>query len=152
MYNVPMNTNGRSNSANSAHLITTTSQRRAALWDHIFSTDRLPVLHDAPRWQEQQGRAFSVLAYDLDTSRLTSMQRARFASHLARVERRPYLECVAEVNSGRTYPIKASFDIQIVEPAEQTIPMSVPLASSFLEQLRTIGGRLRQRPRLRPGW
>lgn len=124
-----MLTNGRSTSANGAHQITTRDERRAALWDHVFGTAILPVLHDAPRWQAVQGRGYDVLAYDLDTSCLSAHQRARFASHLARVGRRPYLECVAEVNSGRTYPIKASYDIQVLEPAEQT----PPLASLFNE-------------------
>lgn len=119
-----MNTNGRS----TLYEVTTTSERRAALWEHIFGTDVLPVLHHAPRWQVQ-GRGVEVRAYDLDTSRLTAWQRARFASHLARIERRPYLETIAEVNSGQTYPIKASIDIEILEPAEQA--SHAPLASLF---------------------
>ena len=127
-----MNTNGRS-------LLTTTDRRRAALWEKIFGSDTLPVMHAAPRWQHMQGRGNEVLAYDLDTSRLTAMQRARFASHLAKVSGRPYSAAHAEIDNGSTYPIQSSNDIRIIEPAVQR-----PLASLL--------HRLRVRPLLRMGW
>lgn len=118
-----MFTNGRSTGASQAQ-ITTSDQRRAALWERIFGTNVLPVVHGQPRWQVQQGRGFEVLGYDLDTTRLSQWQRARFASHLSRVEKRPYADTIAEINSGKPYMIKASHDIQVLEPAEQ-----MPLAS-----------------------
>ena len=127
-----MNTNGRS-------LITTTDSRRAALWEKIFGSDTLPIVHAAPRLQHMQGRGSEVLAYDLDTSRLTAMQRARFASHLARVSGRPYEAAYAEIDNGASYPIQSSSDIRIIEPA-----VKMPLASLLQ--------RLRVRPLLRMGW
>ena len=94
------------------------------MWDRVFGTDHLPVMHPAPRWQVVQGRAFEVLAYDLDTSRLTEWQRIRFADHLARLSKRPFAAALREINSGALYPIRASFDIQVVEPAEQASPLA----------------------------
>lgn len=108
--------------ANGTHYITTNSQRRAALWDQIFGTYELPVMHPTPREQERQGRA-AELCYDLDTSRLTTMQQVRFASHLARVEKRPYAEALADVVSGRPFPITASSDVMVIEPAGQMSPL-----------------------------
>ena len=94
MYNDNMSTNGRSIHR---HLVTTSDPRRAALWDRIFGCEALPVKHHTPRWQERESGVGQVLAYDLDTARLTPMQRARFASHLARIERRSYAATNADV-------------------------------------------------------
>ena len=140
MYNDNMSTNGRSIHR---HLVTTSDPRRAALWDRIFGCEALPVKHHTPRWQERESGVGQELAYDLDTARLTPMQRARFASHLARIERRSYAATSAEVNGGRPFPIKASRDIQVTEPAEQ-----MPSLASFLQQL----GRNVPRPLFRFGW
>ena len=123
-----MNMNGRS----TLHLITTTDSRRAKLWERIFGTDQLPIMHATPRLQHMQGKADEVLAYDLDASRLTEWQRIRFADHLARIGKRPFSLTIQEVNSGALYPIRDSFDIQVVEPAAQQ--------QSLASLLRRLGG------------
>ena len=121
-----MFTNGRSKNQN---FITTSNQRRAAVWEKIFGTDILPVLCHAPRWQVIQGQAFEVRAYDLNIARLSDMQQARFASHLARVSGRPYTNVIQELSSGTTYPIKASADIRVLEPAEQKSLLAILLSN-----------------------
>ena len=112
-----MNTNGRSTP--NGHFITTSDEKRRARWLHLFGRDTLPVLHDEPRWEEQGG-AFPVLVYDLALSQLTEAQIARFAGYLSRKYRTEYSDKLAELNGRVSYPVKASYDIQVVEPAEQT--------------------------------
>ncbi len=130
MYTMGMTMNGRHTSPtnHNGHFITTSNEKRRGRWLHLFGRDTLPVLHDEPRWAEQGG-AFPVLVYDLMLSQLTEAQIARFAGYLSRKYRTDYTDKLAELNGRVSYPIKATFDIQVVEPAEQ-----MPLASSFLER------------------
>jgi hypothetical protein len=134
-----MFTNGRSTSP-AGHLIQTTDEKRQATWLHVFGTDTLPVLAATPRWQEQQGRAFPVLAYDLALGQLSDAQRARFAGYLSKKYRMDYTAVLNELETAVSWPIKASFDIQVLEPAEEQAPLA------FL--LRWPGNRKRPLPRL----
>jgi hypothetical protein len=134
MYNDHMSTNGRSN-APQAH-ITTSDEKRRERWLYLFGRDTLPVLAAEPRWEEQGG-AFPVLVYDLALSQLTDAQIARFAGYLSRKYRTDYAHKLAELNGRVSYPIKASIDIQVLEPAEQT----PSLASLFGD----VAGRLLRR-------
>ena len=113
-----MFTNGRS-----IHLIQTTDERRQTIWQHVFGIDALPVMAAKPRWQAMQGRAFDTLAYDLAVSELTAAQRQRFAGYLSRKYGRNYQATLIELETAVSWPIKASFDIQVLEPAEQASPL-----------------------------
>jgi hypothetical protein len=114
-----MFTNGRS-----IHLIQTTDEKRQATWLHVFGTDTLPVLAATPRWQEQQGRAFSVLAFDLALGELSEPQRQRFAGYLSKKYRMDYAAVLNELETAVSWPIKASFDIQVLEPAGEQMPLA----------------------------
>lgn len=114
-----MFTNGRS-----TYLIQTTDERRQAIWLHVFGTDTLPVLAAKPRFQEQQGRAFPVLAYDLALCELSDAQLARFAGHLHRKYRMDYTTTLNELQTAVSWPIPAGMDIVVLEPAEQTLTLA----------------------------
>lgn len=130
-----MSTNGRS-----ITFIQTSDEKRRQTWLHIFGSESLPVIGEHPRWQEQQGRAFPVLAYDLALSELSEAQRQRFAGYLSRKYRTDYQAMLIELETAVSWPIKASFDIRVVEPAEQ-----MPLASLLSGWERTTAYLLRER-------
>jgi len=132
-----MFTNGRSTSAPGA-FIRTSDKRRQNVWLHVFGTDTLPVLASKPRWQAIQGKTFDMLAYDLAMGELTPAQRARFAGYLSRKYRMEYAAILAELETAVSWPIKSTFDVKVVEPAEETSPLA--------SLLRRIG---RKRPLLR---
>ena len=114
-----MFTNGRS-----IYLISTSDEKRQAIWQHVFGMAELPVLAAKPRFQEQQGRAFPVLAYDLALCELSDAQLARFAGHLHRKYRLNYQATLAELQTAVSWPIPAGTDIQVLEPAEQTLTLA----------------------------
>lgn len=142
-----MFTNGRS-----TYYIRTEDEKRQTTWLHVFGIDALPVLHDTPRAQAMQvaGRGSAeLLAYDLALSELSAAQRARFAGYLSRKYGRNYAATRAELETAVSWPIPASSDICIVEPAEQGA-YPAPLAPSFIDQLRLLWPRKQLFPRL--GW
>ena len=114
-----MFTNGRS-----IHLISTTDEKRQTIWLHVFGADTLPIVGHKPRWQVMQGRGVEVLAYDLALSELSDAQRQRFAGYLSRKYGRNYQVTLTELETAVSWPIKASFDIQVLEPAEQMSPLA----------------------------
>lgn len=118
-----MFTNGRS-----IYLIQTTDERRQTIWQHVFGTDALPVLAAKPRWQEQQGRGFPVLAFDLALSELSDAQRARFAGYLCRKYRKDYTATLNELETAVSWPIPAGTDIIVLEPAEQVSSLALLLS------------------------
>ncbi len=129
-----MFTNGRS-----IHLITTSDEKRQAIWLHVFGTDTLPVLASKPRWQAMQGRGFDVLAFDLALSELSTAQRQRFAGHLSRKYGRNYQATLIELETVVSWPIPAGMDVVVLEPAEQASPLALLLS-----------GHARRRGRKRP--
>lgn len=82
------------------------------------------MLAAAPRLQAMQGREVEVLAYDLALSRLTEAQRQRFAGYLSRKYRMDYAAALVELQTAISWPIEASIDVSVVEPAAER-----PLAS-----------------------
>lgn len=121
----------------SIHLITTSDEKRQAIWLHLFGTDALPVLAAKPRWQEQGG-AFPVLAYDLALSELTDPQRTRFAGYLSRKYRMDYTATLTELETAVSWPIPAGIDIQVMEPAEQTTPLASLLFGARKQQFAPV--------------
>lgn len=63
--------------------VVTSDARRRAKWLRYFGTSRVPVKVNAPR-QQSLHDGQSVLAYDLDASRLHPMARQRFADYVSR--------------------------------------------------------------------
>ncbi|MFO7537595.1 MAG: hypothetical protein R6X32_05995 [Chloroflexota bacterium] len=85
-----MYTNGRS-------YIRTTDHSRAATWQRIFGTDRLPVRADQPRWICD--RAGERLVYDLDMSQMPGPAVHCLAAHVARLARQPYMLVLSDIES-----------------------------------------------------
>ena len=133
-----MTTNGRSATP---HHITTSDETRRARWLHLFGADHLPVYAAKPRWQPgQQGGGFDVLAYDLALGELSDAQRQRFAGYLSRKHRVDYMATLTELETAVSWPIKASTDVMVVEPAAQ-----LPLASLLPAWDRVAGMMLRHK-------
>lgn len=95
-----MDKNTRSTNGRSTAYITTTDRRRRALWQRLFGTDVLPVLHPYPRWQWLPGHEFEVLAYDLDVQALPDGALARLAAYVAERSGWPYSYAKAAVQGG----------------------------------------------------
>lgn len=89
----------------SNHWITTTDPARAAKWEHIFGTDRLPVLCAATRWDIIDGQERPC--YDLAMGRLSTWQRERLAAYAARHTGRPYATVRAEIEAAISWPVTA---------------------------------------------
>lgn len=87
----------------SKYRIQTTDEKRRAFWDRYFGVEELPVKYERPRYQELPGK--TVLAYDLDTSRLASGAVYNFAHYLARKYRTSY-DAARKMVDG--YPISAA--------------------------------------------
>lgn len=69
-----------------AYVITENNSRRSR-WFLAFGVTRLPVKHTEPRWQEVPdlfGQPKTILAYDLDASRLPQGRVAKTAAYLGR--------------------------------------------------------------------
>lgn len=64
--------------------VITHDPRRAELWRNLFGAPRLPVKAASPRYQYRLHEPVRIYAYDLDASRLTDVQRYRFAAYVAR--------------------------------------------------------------------
>ena len=97
-----MNRNGRS----TPHFVTTSVQARAALWERLFGTVVLPVLHDQPRCQEIPGRG-SMMAYDLDLRALHLFARKRLAAHVSNRTGQNYGSVWAGMETAVSWPIDA---------------------------------------------
>ncbi len=110
-----MNRNGRSGK----YFITTTSQSREALWERLFGADRLPVVHDHPRWQQMPGRG-SLLAYDLDLRALHPAARRRLAAYVYWRVRRRYVDVMMEVETAVSWPVDAC-DCTVVSDEETAV-------------------------------
>lgn len=77
-------------------------EKRRLKWLNIFGTDTLPVLHTHPREVERvEG---TILAYDLDVSKLHQGQLDRLSAYIARRDHRPYHEVREIVAEGWTLP------------------------------------------------
>lgn len=101
--------------AHMSYFVITTDPRRAARWEHILGTEKVPVLCRHARWQMVGGR--EVLAYDLALSRLSQGQRDRLACYAAKRVRRPYAELRAEIEAAVSWPVAAR-DCRVVEKSE----------------------------------
>jgi hypothetical protein len=121
-------------------MIQTSDEKRRSIWLHVFGADTLPVLAAKPRWQAMQGRGHDVLAYDLALSELSEAQRQRFAGHLSQKYGMDYTAALNELGTAVSWPIKASIDVMVVEPAVQ-----LPLASLLPAWDRVAGMILRHK-------
>ncbi len=97
--------------------ITTSDPQRAARWERLFGTDRLPVLSAASRWDVVDGRERPC--YDLDLSQLHPAQRQRLACYVARRTGRPYAEVRVEIDTAVSWPVRAAGCV-VVEVDEAT--------------------------------
>lgn len=93
--------------AHMSYFITTRNGERRKHWQRIFETDRLPVLHREPRYQEVPDSSV-LMAYDLDLSAFHSFARRRLAAHVARRSGRAYGDVLAQVITAVSWPIDAN--------------------------------------------
>lgn len=93
--------------------IRTTDKKRENDWYTLFGKTALPVKHKRPRWQELPGGA--VLAYDLDSSRLSHGAICAFAHRLAKRHKVSFTEARHMVDN---YPLKAEGCIPVLETAD----------------------------------
>ena len=104
-----MNANNRS----ARHFITTRVQARAALWERLFGTVTLPVLHSQPRVQQMAGQG-SMLAYDLDLRALHTGDRFRLAAYAAGRYGQDYNKVRRSLETAVSWPIEDRGDIELV--------------------------------------
>jgi hypothetical protein len=93
--------------------IRTTDRKRENDWYSLFGKTVLPVKHARPRWQELPGGA--VMAYDLDSSRLSSGAIDAFAHRLAKRHKVSFTEARHMVDN---YPLRAEGCIPVLETAD----------------------------------
>lgn len=68
--------------------VVATSQRRRAMWERVFGSDRVPVLDVCPRWVEF--RDGPALGFDVAVGALHEGQLNRLAAYVGRVNRVDY--------------------------------------------------------------
>lgn len=76
----------------SPFFIRPTDQARRDRWLDLLATDRLPIVDPRPRPGQGGG-----LVYDVDTSSLSELQRARLAAVAAQQQRAGYLQALESV-------------------------------------------------------
>lgn len=106
--------------------------RRAARWQRLFGTNRLPVLSAASRWDVVDGR--DQLCYDLDLARLHWGQRDRMASYVARCLRRPYDTVRAEIEAAISWPVSAAGCVVETDEATESRPSPFFMPAMFARE------------------
>lgn len=92
--------------ARMSYWIMTADPKRAARWERIFGTSRLPVLSAATRWDMVDGQERPC--YDLALGQLDSCQRDRLAGYVHRRTGRPYVTVRAEIEAAISWPVTAA--------------------------------------------
>jgi hypothetical protein len=128
----------------SAFWITTSDRQRAAKWERIFGSDRLPVLSTATRWDTVDGHERPC--YDLALGALSTGQRDRLAAYAARRLARPYDTVRREIEAAISWPVSAAGCVVVIE--EQATADTRP--SPFLLFPDSVGRMVRRLRALRP--
>lgn len=108
--------------------ITTTDPVRAAKWEHIFGSNRLPVLSAATRWDVVDGQERPC--YDLAMGRLSTWQRDRLAGYAHRRTGRPYEAVRREIEAAISWPVTAA-GCELVVVGETAMQPSLLMLGTF---------------------